>query len=957
MISSGQNTSILISSQLPEFIRDDNNNTYRIFVSFLKSYYEWMEENGGVTDRAKNLLNYKDIDKTSDEFLDYFYNDFLSYIPKDILADKRKLVKFARHLYQTKGTPESFKLLFRALFDTEVEFFYTKDAVLKASSGKWYVAKSLRLASTDENFLTTKNLRIFGETTKSIATIENVIVSGNKMEVFISDIERLFQSGEFVRVVDSNNQNVLFDGNILRSKIVGQISQIKIAGKNSDEIKQNRGGKYKVGDPVIVYGGLSSNTGIGATAYVSETTKGSINRIKVEKGGYGYTTGTSSTPVNPLANTFISVSTPTPSGALVVINGLNPAANGIANVSFIPTDVISNKQLVPINSINYGFSNIDVSNTNTKLLQAFTFTGFSTSPIASVIVKVSGGGIDVTPVVTADTFYQTQNPENPGNLKTLGILAPIQITNGGHGYQVNDKIILSGGRGFGAYANVLSVLANGCISTVGYVYDANSSSITYPLGGMGYNSIQLPSVTVVSSNVQAANASLYVPGILGDGAIFSVETNRVGEITTITLENPGEDYISQPNVTLKIQDIVVSNVAISNIPVKGDSVYQGESLETSSYKSYVADTSLLYPDGDPLQSLYRMRVYNYNSTPNYDLPIKVDGKNTLLTMTNRYNSLNTAAGYDSTGVKVYGDSTAKATATFLNGLVISQGQYLDTTGQPSSFDVLQSENYNNYTYELTLEKEIEKYRETLYNLVHPSGMKVIGRFAMKSSNSRNFTAISALDSAHTLGFYTGDNGSYATMQSDWNNQSNNIVKFYDLVSANVQNFIFANNSLRMITSNGAIVQSEVLSIPDDNTVILKDNVWLTYANVAYVTANSGSSVINIGSLTNTYNLINNGIYTDPQYPLKDIVLVGDKVLVANNTERTVSSINYEQGTITLSSSITSNAISLMSVKRTVRAYGDEIRIYGPVGLQYFPELTTEDGLSLTTEDDYILLLG
>ena len=208
MISSSQKTSLLVPSQLPEFIRDEP--SYSNFVLFLQAYYKWLETTGQVTDRTKNILNYIDIDKTDNEFLDYFYNEFLPYFPQNIVADKVMVAKFAKELYQSKGTQASFKFLFKTLYNSDVEFFYTKDAVLRASSGKWYVAKSLKLDSTDLNFLNTENLRVFGETTKSIATIETAIVAGSKIELFISDIQRLFESGEFIRVVDANNQNVLF---------------------------------------------------------------------------------------------------------------------------------------------------------------------------------------------------------------------------------------------------------------------------------------------------------------------------------------------------------------------------------------------------------------------------------------------------------------------------------------------------------------------------------------------------------------------------------------------------------------------------------------------------------------------------------------------------------------------------------------------------------------------------
>lgn len=935
MIETGYKTSLLVPSQLPEFVRDDPN--YANFVLFLKAYYEWMEENGQITDRSKNILNYVDIDQTSSEFLDYFYNDFLSYFPNEILADKQKVVKLARELYQSKGTPDSFKFLFRVLYDSDVDFFYTKDAVLRASAGKWYVAKSLRLASSDTNWLNVSQYRIFGETTKSIAVIEDGITAENKIEVFISDIERLFESGEFVRVVDSNNQDVLFDGQPLRAKIVGQISRIT-------PTSNKRGLLYRPGDPVIVYGGLNSNTGIGATASITETTSGSIQRIKVETGGYGYRED---------PNTKISILNG--GGAIAVVGGINPSETTDANATFIPTDVISLKRFSQIGSADYEFSNLAISNANTSLANAFTFTGFTTYPISSVLVTFAGGGITSIPIVSAESQYTTEILENPGNLKYLGILAPIQIIESGTGYQVNDKIVFTNGSGAGAYANVTNVSANGQILDVNYVY--GTSKLTYPLGGMGYRSDALPVLTVNSANVAAANAVLAVPGILGDGATFTPTVDRVGAITTITILEPGEDYVAAPNVSLKVQDIVVSNVSVSLMPMQGDIIYQGVDSANSTYRAIVDSISTLVSYSDPIDTLHRLRVFNYTSLPNYNLPLKIDNKNIVMDMTNEYSSINTATRFDSTGVITYGDGTARASASFLNGLVISQGQYLDTTGQPSSFDVLQSEVYNNYTYQITVEKEIAKYRDTLLNLLHPTGMQVIGRYAMKSNSSVDFTAASALETGHTLGFYTGDPGSYVTMTSDWNNQSNNILNFYSLVGANLQNIVLANSNILVTMDTGFQIHSEVMEVRGNgaNNVVLKDNVWLTYANVAFVTANAGSNVINITTLTGSFDIVNGGAYSNPSYPLKDIVYAGDKILVANNTERTVQSVDWENGIVVLTTNLTSYANSLMSVQRTLIA--TDVIIYGPQGLQYTPELVTQNGENIATQDNNILILG
>lgn len=1378
MIENNNLTSLLIPSQLPEHIRDDP--AYANFVLFLQAYYEWMEQNGNVTERTKNLTSYIDIDSSTSEFLNYFYNDFLSYFPEELLVDKTEVVKLAKELYKSKGTPASYQLLFRILYNMDVDFFYTKDAVLKASNGKWYVSKSLKLSTdliyvdtisyssntitiktvisndltpntsftlsgttattnppdgtwkvsnivddktfsfnatniptgtleaidasvyipsgfANKDFLDTNNLRIFGETTKSIATIENSVVSGKRIEVFISNIERLFESGEYVRIVDTNNQDVLFNGYPLRAKILGQISQININ-------PTNRGLLYQPQDPVIVYGGLNTPTGIGATAEVKETTTGSIQRIKVEYGSYGYTKFINS-GLQGSANTRLNITNAIGAQAHVTVLDSIDNPNKV-DVSFIPIDYIGLCNNVTIGNTTLSFfANNITANANTSLANSFTFTSFSTYPISSVIVDNGGGGISQTPVVTADSLYYTKNLASLANLKNLGILAPIQIIDPGLGYVANDKIIFTGGTGYKAYANVTSVNSSGSILTTSFVHDANNKLVS--LGGMGYtvgtlipspnvantqilNTLHnteyklgsgLPSLSVNSANVAAANAVLVIPGILGDGALFTPQVDRVGSITTINVSNYGEDYVSAPQVSIKVQDIIVKGLTLDNLPYNGDVVYQG-TLNTG-YVALVDSITMLIPNAVSTASVYRLRVYNYNAKPAFTTPLNIVDKTISMIMTTEYNAiLPIDDRRDDYGVLTYGDGTAKATAKFLNGLTIGEGEYLNSTGHPSSFDVIQSTEFNNYTYKITLEKEIDKYRKTLLDLLHPTGMKVIGRYALKSEAQTDFNMVDKLNTANTLLHYTGSSSSNVTMSvpiatnlftysgtaSAWasnsnttpnlangvgitpdgtnsainmpygatgfaqhnytipadtltytcsfyaksltgsgtigsallginggsnfsgtifnfatlttgtgwtatsigngwyrlsrsfintslslfilrldaggiyttqNNvlfwgaqleagsvatsytrtisapasspdaQSNNIVQVNGLGSFNLRyivngrnlftgsniftstywalqsmtrtssteiapdgtataslftvttgytplwrntigqtagtiftmsgyfksgtgttvyltlgnsgltnyasalfnlttgtrtstavsgtsthinstitsvgngwyrctltgivdssstiirtDYVFTNSStiyacnmqlevgsvatnylntynlsdttvdnniITMVTTQGTGIYSEILSANTSaNTITLKDNVWLTFANVAYVTANASSNTIKISSLTGQYDIINNGNYSNPAYPLVDIVKVGDNVIVANNMYKTVSAVDYSNNIIYLSANLTNNVNSSMSVNRTLTASAAYVKISKPV---------------------------
>jgi len=1052
MLQSTNKTSLLVPFQLPKFISEDPN--YANFVLFIQAYYEWLEEQNNTLDFSKNLFNYMDVDTTTDQFLQYYVNDFMSYFPQEILADKRKAIKIAKELYQSKGTPASYKFLFRILYNSDVEFFYTKDALMKASSGKWYVPRSLKLATSNINFLAIQNLRVFGNISKSIATVETAIFDGIKTEVFISNVQRLFQSGETVTVVDSNNQILYFlNGEIvpqgtagsesLTALIVGQISQVKID-------PNNRGLSYSTGDPIVFYGGLNSNVAapIGATAYVGEVTSGSVQRITVSNEGYGYTTSTANLQVGG-ANTFIqftNLAGSSPQAPIAIVGSLNPV--GIANVTFIPTDSIQLKRFHYLGNIagssgantfnantglwtqqSYLFANNVSANANTTLANAFTFTGFTTFPISSLIVQNQGGGISSPPDIQAVSEYTT-DVYSQTNLANLGILAPIQIVIPGSGYANNDQIAIIGGSGYGAFANV-TVNSSGSIVSANYV--SNSTNMI-SLGGMGYlyslpvavvkrtangnvtirttssvvtgngtnftaqfsnGALLVTNTNIIIGTVQSVvnatsmiltanskisgnansyylgTSQLFVPGTLGTGATFSQALNRVGSITSFNVFDNGQDYVGAPGVSLKVQDLIVSNVSTISIPNNGDVIYQGANVNTATYIAFVDSINSLQNFIPANNSIYQLRVYNYNAIPNKNLPLKIDDSGAALSLVGGYTTIHNTtfdnrpenSRFDSAnGVITYGDGFAKANATFLNGLVIGNGQYLDSTGQPSAFDVLQSVDYNNYTYQITLSKEIEKYRSVLLNLLHPSGTRVIGRIAMTSSNNMNFEAYDALDTGHTLGYYAGNAATVTITAGNATNSSNNIVKFNNLYGANISDFVTANTTELVFTYGSGIndsVHGLVIGVSNaSNTVTLQDNVWTYFANVAIGTSasNGNNQIINITSLTYSYNIVNNGSYSNTAYPVKDIIRVGDTITV-NGVAQTVTTFSSPFTSITLSGPLTSGANGFISVGRSITSLYNNVQIIGPVGTQYLAQLGTENGDILTSETGAELLIG
>ena len=977
-------TSSKVAFQLPEFIRSDTN--YETFVAFIQAYYEWLEQYNigsgkeGVIYGTQNLLNYQDVDfvesgETFNKFIDYYINDFLPNFPKDALTDKSKMVKIARRLYQTKGTPASYQFLFRALYNSDADIFLTRDVVLKASDGKWYVSKSLRLDTNDEQWLSIDNLRVFGLTSKSIATIERSTSVNSRIEVFITNIGRLFESGESIIVVDNNNQplyfkdSVIVDSSIVGSttlvaKILGSISSVNINSKKRGQLYTGRSTTYS-GDPVVFYGGLREDTAnpIGAEAFVLETTLGSLRDITLIDGSYGYRED---------PNTYIQIRGGGGSGAIANVASVDPA--GMINVAFIPKDYLSNAITnTKIGANNYAlFAANTSSNSVCTLANAFTFTSFSTFPIASVVLNNGGGGYKSLPTVTAQSLYDTSDLETieslkvKGQLASLGILGPIQIVTQGTGYANGDIITFTNGAGgAGANANV-GVNATGSIISAIYAFSNNTSQIRYPKGGLGYRYDALPTLNVTTSG--GSGAVLQVNTVLGAGAKFTplADERGIGAITSFVIENFGEDYISAPSVSLRVRDLVVTNVSLANMVRAGDLVYQGSNVNAAVSKAFVDSIRLLEPGANTAVSKYVLRTYNYTSNTKTNLQLKltdrVEGANIFLDLDTSYTTINTETGeyiYNQ-GIRTYGNGAAVATAKFLNGLIIGTGLYINDDGFLSSNQVLESEDYNNFTYQLIVQKSFDAYKDVLFKLLHPSGTKVTPINALKSQTDVSIHRESFESNSQPLSYYTGNTSSTASMYSTFENASNNIIKFTNLSGANLAAIINVGSIISVTHVYGPNVYSEIISVNQaSNTAVITDNVFLSFANVATANVLTSNNRINILSLTGQYDVINNGEYSNTANKMRDIVFVGDRIRVVNGASTfhgTVTYVSYSNNVIFANTTLGFTSTSAnVSIGRTLSS--TDVDIYNTLGTVFYPELITQDNREITTQDDRTLLLG
>ena len=88
-----------IQQQFPAFYQEEG----PLFLLFAKEYFKWSETNSSDF-YSRNLLEYRDIDTTLDQFLPYFQKMYLEGVSLNGVEQKREIIKHALDIHRTKGT-------------------------------------------------------------------------------------------------------------------------------------------------------------------------------------------------------------------------------------------------------------------------------------------------------------------------------------------------------------------------------------------------------------------------------------------------------------------------------------------------------------------------------------------------------------------------------------------------------------------------------------------------------------------------------------------------------------------------------------------------------------------------------------------------------------------------------------------------------------------------------------
>ena len=225
----------ILKYNLPNFILDD----YPVFVNFVEAYYQFLEKSNNPNLIHYNLENYKDIDSVPEYIVDYFRKELIPNFDLNLTKDRqtgeslneRVLIKHIKEFYDSKGTENSIKFLFRILFDKEATIFYPKVNLLKPSDGVWTIDKTIDVYGTD----IVRLYRLVGTTIyqrKTTGEIESHAIIKN---VNVKKIPGGFQGSLFLYELSgtfSNTTAILLKEVLDGVSVETPLTVIKISNKN-----------------------------------------------------------------------------------------------------------------------------------------------------------------------------------------------------------------------------------------------------------------------------------------------------------------------------------------------------------------------------------------------------------------------------------------------------------------------------------------------------------------------------------------------------------------------------------------------------------------------------------------------------------------------------------------------------------------------------------------------------
>ena len=182
------------------------------------------------------LLDYSDIDHTTESFVEYFQKDFVPSLNLKNVKNKRLAIKNIGKLYKKKGTEESLKFLMRILYGEDAEISYPYEQTIQISESNHSQKRRMVIRMDNENLIPSATDKIIQYTTGSDfiegdSIVENVYNLESDKGIYSIEItdshKGTFTEGSVVNLVDRDGvTNVT-------ARVLGVISDIAFGSSST----------------------------------------------------------------------------------------------------------------------------------------------------------------------------------------------------------------------------------------------------------------------------------------------------------------------------------------------------------------------------------------------------------------------------------------------------------------------------------------------------------------------------------------------------------------------------------------------------------------------------------------------------------------------------------------------------------------------------------------------------
>lgn len=496
-------------NSIPAYLREENPN----LVAFLKRYYEWASKDGNTLDLLQNMVEYRDINISSDDnsaiyFTNLIVNQLADFIPATSNINRGLFASRIRDFYTAKGTLPSYEFIMNALFNSTVSIEWNSDKVFRASANSssrnatLFIQSSTPWDSTANGSIITQ---VYPTTASAIVdSCVPTIVNNKVINVLTLNSESV--EGDFV--VDGLVQ--LLKNTINRSWTYVSAYYAPIS-YSANVLKVTIGVEIPRNYPNLIVKQIGSNFRAVITSLTSRL---------IYNGQYELTF-TVSTQTGVLGTSDI-----------YFVDSL------IENSVFTKADYLTgfvSPSIIDI-SITNGGSTYDVGD-------EITYTSGTGSQIMTEVYNVDGGPVDTIDVITNGYGYSVGDPliskvangEGTGlsaivshidgidaSIGTLCELAGFNIRSGGKEYYKGDLITIQGGS-----TPLDSRPTTFQVATINSALALNSIDVTE--GGYGY---QYTKVSLWNHDTNTLVSGFVATATVQNSSIQSIVVNQFPTLTT-----------------------------------------------------------------------------------------------------------------------------------------------------------------------------------------------------------------------------------------------------------------------------------------------------------------------------------------------------------------------------------------------------------------------------------------